>query len=651
MIKIITKCCVLSLLLVGCSGTRVSEKKADKQYDHLAYVDAARIYQDLVHSGHKNTSILEKLADSYYFNGQLAEANKWYTELFQGNYHKDESLHIDPEYYFKYSQTLKSVGDYTKSDEVMAQFAALKREDSRSKLFLDQRDYLKNIANLFGTYTLENADINSVYSDYGATISGGDLVYTSARATDQVQRDKIHSWTEQSFTKLYSSSIHSDGQLGKPKVLFDDGDLLVNESTAVFTKDGKNMYFTRNNFKKSGKPKRNSRNNTFLKLYKATKQTDGKWGKVEELPFNSNDFNTSHPALTADEKWLYFSSDRKGSLGDSDIYRVALLPQGGYGSPENLGENVNTAGRETFPFISKANELYFSSNGFPGLGGLDVYVVKIGEGGAIGKAENLGTPINSKQDDFGFYLAETFEKGFVSSNRPGGKGSDDIYSFYKKECQQQLQGTVYDKLSKDWIVDSKVVIMDQSNREIEVLYTDLKGNFQSKPLECNQNYLIKTDKYGYKLDEKQVVTTGNLETLRVEIGLEKLVDKAVVTEYPTEKISINPIYFDFDKSTIRLDAQQELKKLVDFLQTYSQWEAIVSSHTDSRGNAAYNLQLSNRRAQSTKQWLVKHGIEPQRIRTKSYGDQVPVNRCNKAVPCTEQEQRINRRSEFELIKK
>ncbi|MCP1996488.1 OmpA family protein [Flavobacterium sp. HSC-61S13] len=651
MIKIITKCCIVSLLLIGCSSSRVSEKKADKQYDHLAYVDAARIYQGLVNSGHKNSSILEKLADSYYFNGQLEEANRWYTELFDGNYQKDQNRYIDPEYYFKYSQTLKSVGDYTKSDEVMAQFAALKSEDSRSKLFLDQRDYLKNIVNLYESYSLNNAEINSVYSDYGATTLGGDLIYTSARATNQVKSNKIHSWTEQSFTKLYSSSIHSDGQLGKPNLLFDDDDLLVNESTAVFTNDGKTMYFTRNNFKKTGKPKRNRRNNTFLKLYKATKQTNGKWGKVEELPFNSDDFNTSHPALTADEKWLYFSSDRKGSLGDSDIYRVAILKQGGYGSPENLGVNVNTAGRETFPFISKANELYFSSNGIPGLGGLDVYVVQLGEGGAIGKAKNLGTPINSKHDDFGFYLADTAERGFVSSNRPGGKGSDDVYSFYKNVCQQQLQGTVYDELSKDLIVDSKVVIMDQSNREIEVLYTDLKGSFQSKPLECDQKYLIKTDKSGYKLDEKQIATAGSAKNLRIEIGLEKLMDKAVVSEYSSEKITINPIYFDFDKSNIRQEAQQELKKLVDFLKSYPQWEVMISSHADSRGNAAYNLQLSSRRAQSTKQWLIKQGIEPKRISTKSYGDQVPVNRCNKAIPCTEQEQRINRRSEFELIEK
>jgi len=396
------------------------EKQADKSFDRLAYIDAIKVYERIADKGFVNTSILQNLADAYYFNGKLVEANKWYTELFDGNYEDKDVAALSSEYYYRYAQTLKAAQDYTKSQQMMDRFAALEQEDSRSALYNKNRDYLEHIENFSDRYDIKLLNINTEYSDYGGTMLGNQFVFTSARATEHESGSKIHSWTNESYTSLYSVTIDQNG-FGEPVLFAPEIESKVNDATAVFTQDGNTMYFTRNNSKASGKSKQNRDKTSLLKLYKAVKQADGKWGLVEELPFNSDNFNTAHPALTPDDKWLYFVSDRKETLGQSDLFRVALYENGGYGPVENLGKTINTAGRESFPFISSDFQLYFSSDGHPGLGGMDIFVAKLYPNGTFGPVVNMGTPINSSLDDFGFYLDPKQNKGFVSSNRADGK--------------------------------------------------------------------------------------------------------------------------------------------------------------------------------------------------------------------------------------
>ncbi|WP_267740670.1 OmpA family protein [Myroides injenensis] len=650
MIKQVKKIGLLSaLLLAGAFGVQaqgVAEKKADKQYDKYAYVDAIKIYERIADKGYKSADMLQKLADAYYFNGKLVEANKWYAELFEAEYDDKGKEPISSEYYYRYAQTLKATEQYDKSNQIMQEFVALEKDDSRAQLFESNKEYLKSIENKYERYELKPLSINTEYSDYGATLLGNHLVFTSARATENASSSKIHEWTNESYTSLYSSEITKESGFTEPVLFAKELNSKVNDATAVFTSDGKTMYFTRNNSKNSGRRKNNKEKSSLLKIYKATKQEDGLWGQVLELPFNSDNFNTAHPALSPDDKWLYFASDRKGTLGQSDIFRVAIYENGEYGKPENLGDKINTSGRETFPFISKDNFLFFSSDGHPGLGGLDVFVAKINVDGSLGKPSNIGSPINSSMDDFSFYIEPKAGKGFVSSNRADGRGGDDIYFFSEKPCRQALEGIVYDKNTQEILAQAMVVISDALYEKSDTLYTDDKGYYKSDFLNCGEKYRIKAEKENYNTVEVVFTVSREPGIKTVNIGLEKTHEPIALEDDLFKKLKLQPIYFDFDKSNIRPDAQIELMKVVEVMKEYPTMKIDVRSHTDSRGNDAYNMKLSDRRVKSTMKWMIEQGIDKERLTGRGYGESQLLNKCSNGVPCTIEEHQLNRRSEF-----
>lgn len=623
------------------------EKQADKSFDRLAYIDAIKVYERIADKGFVNTSILQNLADAYYFNGKLVEANKWYTELFDGNYEDKDVAALSSEYYYRYAQTLKAAQEYTKSKEMMDRFAALEQEDSRSALYNKNRDYLEHIENFSDRYDIKLLDINTEYSDYGGTLLGDQLVFTSARATEHESGSKIHSWTNESYTSLYSSKIDQNG-FGEPVLFAPEIESKVNDATAVFTQDGNTMYFTRNNSKASGKSKQNRDKTSLLKLYKAVKQADGKWGLVEELPFNSENFNTAHPALTPDDKWLYFASDRKGILGQSDLYRVELYEDGGYGSIENLGKTVNTEGRESFPFISSDFQLYFASDGHPGLGGMDVFVSKLNPNGSFGPVVNMGEPINSSMDDFGFYWDAHKATGFVSSNRVEASGGDDIYLVSEKPCKRIIEGKVYDKNTRELVSNAKIIISDILHQKNDVVYTNDKGAYRISDLNCTMNYSLKAEKEAYNTFQTSLELNSDSAIQTFDIELEKLHKQVDINQGLSTNLRIEPIYFDFDKSNIRYDASIELKKIVEIMHKYPTMKIDIRSHTDSRGNDSYNLSLSNRRVKATINWMIKQGIEAGRLSGRGYGETQLLNSCSN-VHCTEAEHQFNRRSEFIIL--
>ncbi|WP_060873501.1 OmpA family protein [Myroides odoratus] len=650
--KNIKKLTLMSMLLIGGSIVGYSqikkEKQADKSFNQMAYVDAIKVYESIANKGYVNTSILEKLADSYYFNGKLIEANKWYTELFDGHYQDKNLSELPSEYYYRYSQTLKSVGDYNKSQQMLDQFAIIENQDSRVDLYNKNRDYLTYIENHSDRYSVTLLDINSKYSDYGGTILDNKFVFTSSRSMNN-DKNGIHSWNNESYTSLYESKIASNGFLEEPVLFAPEIDSKVNDATAVFTKDGKTMYFTRNNSKLSGNSKQNKENFSFLKLYKSVKQADGKWGLVEELPINSDNFNTAHPALTPDDKWLYFSSDRKGTLGQSDLYRVALYENGGYGPIENLGKVINTEGRENFPFISSDYQLYFSSDGHPGLGGMDVFVSKIYPDGSLGPVRNMGKPINSSLDDFGFYFEPKQGKGFVSSNRVGGNGSDDIYLVVENPCKKILEGKVYDKDTNEVLSNATVIISDALYEKSDTVYTNNSGNFITSHLECGHKYRIKVEKEFYNTVEVVLNINQEQENKIVSIGLEETKKLLTIEDDLFEKLELQPIHFDFNQSNIRKETAIELMKVLEVMKEYPTMKIDIRSYTDSRGSESYNKTLSNQRAQSTIKWMVDHGIDPMRLTGRGYGQRHLLNNCGKGVKCTEAEHEKNRRSEFIIL--
>ncbi|EKB05795.1 hypothetical protein HMPREF9711_00967 [Myroides odoratimimus CCUG 3837] len=635
---------ILALSLGQLSYCQIKkEKQADKSFDRTAYIDAIQIYEGMVEKGYVNGSILQNLADANYFNGKLLEANKWYTELFEGQYEDKNLGQLPSEYYYRYSQTLKAVKNYEKADELMEQFSRIEKEDQRVTEYNKDRAYLSRIEKYVNQYEAELLQINSAFSDYGGTIIGNDFVFTSARATDHQHKLKIHSWTNEGYTSLYRAKIDGSGMSNPERFPLDEAPY-VNDATAVFNQDGTIMFFTRNNAKSNGKSKQNKDHNSSLKIYRALKQTDGSWGRVLELPFNSDNFNTAHPALTPDDKWLYFASDRDGAIGQSDLYRVAVFKNDGYGPVENLGPSINTEGRENFPFISSDNQLYFASDGYPGLGGMDVFVTQLNGDGTFGPIVNMGEPINSSMDDFGFYLKDG--TGFVSSNRAGGMGSDDIYKLTERSCVEKVEGKVYDIETKQVLANAKIVVSDGLYEKSTTLQSNDKGQFTISDLGCGIKYRIRPEKEAYNTVELVFSFERDSEVKTFDIGLERAVKPLQVNDDLFKRLQLKPIYFDFDKTIIRKDAAIELMKIVEVMQQYPTMKIDVRSHTDSRGNDTYNLNLSDRRVKATIEWMTKQGIEASRLTGRGYGETQLLNGCSNGEHCTDAEHQVNRRSEF-----
>ncbi|WP_281238129.1 OmpA family protein [Flavobacterium praedii] len=642
--KIKTTLYSLFILLLLTSGyaQKKTVAKADVNYDRYAYVDAIVNYEKVAAKGYQDEKMFQKLGNAYYFKAELPQASKWYEQLFT-LYPNQEA-----EYYYRYSQTLKSTGDYKKSDQMLEQFNLKSGNDKRGILFKENKNYLEEIKANSGRFQVVDAGVNSAFSDYGSSFLGDKLVFASARDTGGVSK-KVFKWTNKSFTNLYASEMKPDGEMGIPERFVRTINSKFNESTPIFTQDGKTMYFTRNNYLE-GKRGRDSSKNTLLKLYKATLDTEGEWSNVTELPFNSNEYSVAHPALSQDEKTLYFASDMPGTLGQSDLFRVKINQDGTYGTAENLGPEINTEGRETFPFVSEENELFFASDGRPGLGGLDIFVARKEVDDSFYGIQNVGEPINSNQDDFAFLINKK-RNGFFTSNREGGKGYDDIYRFveYKKLiCDQVLSGLITDQETKEIVSNAKMSLFDSNFKPLQVAQTDAQGRY-SFAVDCSKTYYVRAEKEDYQTKEGSVRSKSFSGSKDYSMELERRIKPITVGTDLAKTLDIPMIYFDLDKSYIRKDASYELAKVLTVMQQYPAMKIEVRSHTDSRQTAAYNEKLSDRRAKATVAWLVKNGINSARLIGKGYGESQLVNPCSDGVKCSEEEHQANRRSEFIIV--
>ncbi len=610
--------------------------KANKEFDKFAYIDARDIYLKVVEDGYESAEIFKKLGDTYYYNSDYTNAAKWYDKLV--NQFPDD---MSPDYYYRAAQSLKSIGKTKESDDLLNSYIAKGGSGLVIKKFEDDPNYLKSTVFKSRDFRIEKVDINSENSDFGASFYGEDkIVYASASRTDG---DKIFEWTNQPFLDLFVADRDSEGKLSNSIALGGDINTPYHESSTAFTKDGNTVYFTRNNFL-DGKKGRDKTKTIRLKLYKATKTGEYNWTNIVELPFNSKDYSVAHPALSPDGKKLYFSSDMPGTKGQSDLWYVDILGDNSYGTPVNLGSEINTEARESFPFISENNNLYFSSDGRSGLGGYDIYVTPLDAAGKPGKITSLGAPANSSHDDFGFIINEDERIGYVSSNRGGDNGSkdDDVY-LVTEICAITLKGLVYDNLSKDPLAGATVSLLDENNQLVSQTTAKNDGTY-SFETDCGTKYIVRGVKEGYNPYEKLIETPKLSGTVDVPLPLERIGPCA-----PNDlgcKLNLQPIYFDFDKSYIRPDAAIELAKILAAMKEYPELIIHIESHTDSRGNDAYNEALSERRAQSTLKWLIEKGIDANRLSAKGYGESQLVNQCSNGVPCTAEEHQLNRRSMF-----
>ena len=638
----------LVLLAITCvnSYSQVTSKrevKGNKEYAKYAYIDAIKTYERIYKKGYKSPDMLLKIGNCYYFNAELEKANKWYTELYA------TSPDQEPEFYYRFAQTLKTVKENDKADAMSAKFLEKSGNDSRAKILSQNSDYLTEIKKNSGRYKIENAgNVNTKYSDYGTAYMGTKVVFSSARDTGNFSK-RIHTWTGQYFTNLYDSPIAEDGSLGGVGKFGKKINSKFHEDTPAFTKDGKTVYFTRNNYL-DGRGFDDSKV-TLLKIYKATIDKDGQWNNITPLPFNSDSYQTAHPALSPDEKTLYFASDMPGTHGQSDIFRVKLNDDGSFGNTENLGDDINTAGRETFPFISDDNELYFASDGQPGIGGLDIFITRLPKDGSLNFKEvlNVGEEANSIKDDFAFIINFKTKKGFLSSNRDGGAGSDDIYKFVETKpiwCEQILNGVVTDEDTKAVLPNTKLQLFDDNFNKIKETTSDAAGKYEFTEVECGKKYYVRASLEDYTTKEVSVIIKKESGKTELNIELKAEGCKVKIGDDLANCFKINIIYFDLDKWNIRPDAAIDLAKLLDVLEQNPSMKINIRSHTDSRASDKYNDVLSKNRAKSTKDWLVKNGISADRLTSEGLGEKELVNKCADGVECTEAEHQLNRRSEF-----
>lgn len=617
--------------------------KANENYEQYSFSPAIDIYERVLSKGYVSADLLKKLGNSYYFNADYKDAAATYKRLIT-SYESDAG----PEYYFRYAQTLKTLGEYEESREVMSTFVDLTTNDNRAAVYKDEKDFLEDIQNNSGRYDVGPFEYNSSYSEFAPSFYKKGLIFSSDRDTGNFAKNR-HTWTATDFLDLYKVNADSVSENKAVKVE-EDINTRLHESTSASTKDGKTLYFTRNNIVE-GKAKRDTVGVIRLKIYKATK-ANGVWGNIQELPFNRDTHSVAHPALSADEKTLYFASDMKGSLGESDIFMVDINEDGSYGEPVNLGSNINTEARETFPFVTSEDILYFSSDGHPGLGGLDIFATKIENRNFDGSVANVGEPVNSMMDDFTFIIDEDSRKGYFASNRPEGKGGDDIYSFLETtplllDCEQEITGTVRDKITNELLIGATVKVINEENEEILSTITNSEGQYELL-IDCKEGNFVRVSMQGYITSEEYLARSDGKPKI-IDFYLDRDTVTAGFGDDLAKLLQLSTIYFDFDKYNIRKDSEVEVEKVIAAMEKYPSLTIKVNSHTDSRGKDAYNLWLSQKRAESTVNYMISKGISSERVSSEGFGETRLINQCANGVNCSDPEHELNRRSEFIIL--
>ena len=605
-------------------------KRADKHFNKYEFVEAATDYLKLVTDGKADTYVYSQLAESYFNVFNTVEAEKWYAKALETS--------SEPEMVYNYSQMLKANGKYEESNTQLDLFASMRPADHRATAFTENPNYLPKILEKGKRFNVQNLAINSEVSDFGGTLKNGKLYITSARNSNR----KTYGWNEEPFLDIYTAYVNDDGEFQTPSIIEQNINTKYHEGTVSFSPDGNTMYFSRESFyeKVYERDSITKYKISVLNLYKSINQ-EGQWSEAEALSLNGDSYSVKNPSVSADGKTLYFASDKTGGYGNFDIYSAPIDENGSVGDATNLGQKLNTEGQEMFPFISANNTLYFSSNGHLGLGGLDVFFAKIVDG-KVGPIRNVGIPVNGNADDFAFSINEETEEGFVSSNREGGVGSDDIYSIKKIQpiCDVLVSVTVKDHKTGLILVGAAVSIQDADGNIFGTKTSNTEGVVEYI-IECN----IDTKLVGSKIDYESGFTLV-AGTSEEEVSADLLltpIDEIILAN----KVILNPIYFDFDKSNINAQAAFELDKLVQLMNKYKSIVLSAESHTDSRGSASYNLSLSERRAMTTAQYVISKGIDASRITGEGKGETMPSVDCGGR--CTEEEHQLNRRSEFLIL--
>ena len=624
---------ILIFILQSC----VTSKSALKNFNNAEYNSAAEKYNQIVKEDDPKTNFL--LAESYRKSNQIKKSADYYKKAIENGY-KDEIVH----YYLALSLKANS-----KINEAITTINNYLQKGKNEKYIGYAKAELKNLNELknypdSSYYSVKNLEaINSNLTEYSPTYSNGKLFFVSNRDTE-----KTYKGTGTPFTDIYE--IKTKGAIvdqNSLKILPDNiNDEEVNEGSIAFSKDGMFMIFAKGNDGKSS-----GRNNVDLYY---SRYRSNKWQTPRLLNINNSKSWDSTPFLSVDGKTLYFSSNRSNGYGGTDIYKANLNKRGRWVNLQNLGPEINTPGNEMYPYVSEDGKLYFASDYHLGFGGLDI-MIATRKGGEI-SIENPGKPLNSEGDDFGIYFFNQ-TKGFFTSNRIGGKGDDDIYTFVNNDPELKIVNykltgnTLTPENDNSYLTldNSTVKLTDRDNNIIEETFTGNDGSF---------SFIVYPEEEYYLVGEKE-----NYFNSRVEFNtLGKTADKAKLKDFVTnisfeknlilEKIILNKsivlenIYYDLDRANIRDDAALELNKLVRILIDNPKISIELSSHTDDRATVEYNLNLSQRRAESAVNYIISKGISKNRLIAKGYGESELIIKN----ATSEEEHQINRRTEFKVIK-
>jgi len=633
---LITVVLILITLIMGITNLSAQNiKSIEKQMLKYDFAESIQLLEKIIKKDGKHTlAAKENLASVNRLMNKPARAAELYAELTLNE-------GIQPENHFYYGQMLRTLGKYEEAQEQFLKYGSLVEEDDKdAALYARYCEEIIPFLNETEKYTISNVEIlNTEFSEFSPTMYNDALVFTSDRPKNK--RNKIYSWTGNSYLDLYSSKIDyssDDKELtGSSPVTFSKKlSQSYHNGTAVFTQDENTVYFTRTTNERVKKGK-NPVATIMLKMYKS-EYYDGRWSKPEAFYLNSNDYSVGHPALSADGKKLYFVSDMPGGIGGTDLYECTLEGDS-WGDAKNLGDKINTSGNEMFPYISEDETLYFSSTGLLGFGGLDIFsTIPVGEEWET--PVNLGTPINSSYDDFGIcYVNDT--KGFLSSNRPEGLGEDDIYAFEKIETIEplpplMLAGRVMSD-SGYAIQHTTIFFLNETTNQILILKTDSAGRYETE-VERNTKYAVLAKKSQYLEDCTSVQIADTLVNPE-DLILSKLSVK--------KSYSVDNIYYDFNKYAIKEKAKTKLDHLVRLLKE-STIQIELSSHTDSKGSEQYNIILSQKRAEAAMDYIVSQGIDASRIIAKGYGESQLINECVDGIECSEADHQMNRRTEFKI---
>ncbi|MGM9477965.1 OmpA family protein [Pedobacter sp. GSP4] len=624
-------------------------KDADKQYGLFNYSKAIDLYEQ----AYKKKATLhaaERLASAYAMVYNYKQAESWYAIA-------AKMPGSSPENTLGYARALQGNSKYSEAKVQYLSYIEKKKDVSEKQqaVWVASCDSaLKWIKNPKKIELVNQKALNSSQSDWGAVNYQGGVVFTSDRSDSKLESSEgrpflrfdgskepdkqVYGWTGNGYLKLYFKASPNDSlQLFPIKA-----GTRYHVGSASFTADGRTMYFTLTRISDELERLKKQPTTVNVEIFSSTKGSDGKWGEPVSFAYNNvNEYSVGDPFITTDGNSLYFASNMPGGLGGTDIYVCLKTDAGEWGKPINLKE-VNTEGNDRSPVFDEKDNFYFSSDGRVGMGGLDVYQA-LREGGKIGRVENLGYPFNSPQDDFGFSLNEKGGIVYLSSNRDGGVGSDDIYTIDQKMILAfKLEGRVFDRGSNQPIAGA-LVTLTKVNGGILKTETDDNGGYKFN-LAKEAEYNVTAEKTGYRSDVENLATIGltTSAVLEQDLHLEAIViDKA---------IRIENIYYDFDKWNIRADAAVELDKLVKIMKDNPTIWIELGSHTDSRGKDGYNLSLSQKRAESAVQYIISRGIDKNRIAAKGYGETQLLNKCANGVDCTDAEHQLNRRTEFKIVK-